>query len=144
MGNEKIEPTYTIVRYLGKELPANYRSLILSKWMRSYRYGNDYIGLTDSDAYFAAYGIFITALISLRPDTVVRLAVLSDDRDVVLGFSVTRGNVLDYVHVHKDYRRQQIARRLVPIEVNQFTHLTKAGLKIWATKAPSAKFNPFA
>jgi hypothetical protein len=136
--------SYTVIRYAGRSLPDIYRNLVLSKWMRSFRYGNDYIKLADSDSYYFAYSIYINRILNLLPDTLVRLAVLTSDTDVVLGFSVIRGRILDFVHVHKDQRRQGIGRSLVPDYIERFTHLTRTGMKLWPTKMPKCKFDPFA
>jgi GNAT superfamily N-acetyltransferase len=72
----------------------------------------------------------------------VRLAVLSDDRDVVLGFSVSREDILDYVHVHKDMRKQGVATSLIPKDIKIITHLTKTALLVWP-KYENITFNPF-
>jgi len=145
MGNKEVlESSYTIIRYAGFILPNRYRNLIRSRWMRSFRHGNHYIGLCDSDSYFEAYSRYIDRILCRL--TIVRFAVLSEDHDVVLGFSIMElgqyGTILHYVHVQKDYRQQGIAKKLVP-PFDTFTHLTKTGMKLWSTKAPKAKFNPF-
>lgn len=136
-------PTYVIYRYPGCTLPKNYLNFVISKWSRSYRYGNDYIKLADSNAYFATYSAYIIRLLD-QLSTNVRIACLADDTDVALGFSVTRGQILDYVHVHKDCRRHGIGTLLVPEDVKTFTHLTRTGMKLWSTKLPDAIFDPFA
>lgn len=144
MGNKKeIACTYTIYAYPGVDFPDQYKNFVRSKWIRSYRYGNDFIKLADADSYFATYTYYITTLI-LKPETIVRLALLTEDTDVALGFSVSRGNILDYIHVHKDYRKSGIGMKLLPKNIDTFTHLTKTGMKLWPTKMPQAKFNPFA
>lgn len=144
MGNkEKIESTYTIYAYRGEVFPDQYKNFVRSKWMRSYRYGNDFMKLANADGYFTAYTYYITALMG-RADTVIRLALLTEDTDVALGFSVSRGNILDYIHVHKDYRRSGIGEKLLPKNIDTFTHLTKTGMKLWPTKLAHAIFNPFA
>ncbi len=76
----------------------------------------------------------------------MRLAVLSDDPDVVLGFSVSREDVLDYVYVHKDQRRLGIARKLLPPHFTTFSHITLTAMEIWHKnpKYKQLKFNPFA
>jgi hypothetical protein len=74
---------------------------------------------------------------------VIRFAVLSDDVDVVLGFSVSEDKTLHYVHTNKDTRKQGIAKSLVPFEVEIITHLTKMGMMLWSTKLPGALFHPF-
>jgi len=144
MGDKKIdEAAYKIVPYLGRMLPAQYVNLVISRWMRSYRFGNDYLKLTDSDHYFQSYSVYINRIL-YAPETVIRLAVLTDDPDVALGFAVFRGHTLDYVHVHKDCRKQGIAKFLLGDHVKQFTHLTRIGMKLWPTKLPDALFTPFA
>lgn len=164
MGDEKIHPSpaqqeslasYSVIGYSGQELPESYHGLIYSKWLRSLRHGNDYFKLIDPKAYYESYRIYIHGVLQ-RPETVVRLAVLDDDHDVVIGFSISRHNVLEYIHVLRmrfklpsgievsDFRRQGIGRRLIPKEIDTFTHITKTWLLIWNSKFRDWKFNPFA
>ena len=99
--------------------------------------------LINAQDYYAAYTHYISRVLAL-PGTVVRLAVLGSDRDIVLGFAVIRGQILEYVHVHKDHRRAGIATKLVPQNVTAITHLTRTALTIWGTGKRPWKFNPFA
>lgn len=135
--------SYRVVRYAARNLPESFRNLILSRWKRSLRYGNDYFKLVKPDAYYCAYDHYINRILS-QPEAAVRLAILNDDADVVLGFSVCRGSILDYVHVHEHQRRAGIGRILVPAGIDTITHLTKTGLTIWGSKYPQWAFNPFA
>ena len=135
--------TYTVIAYRGQALPEDYRSMIYSRWLRSLRHGNDFMRLIVPQAYYTAYQKLITAILNL-PETTVRIAVLSEDHDVALGFSVSRGTILEYVHVHKDQRKRGIGTNLVPKDTDTITHLTKTGLAIWGTKYGKWKFNPFA
>lgn len=135
--------SYKIVPHLGYELPRQYQNMVYSKWLRSLRYGNDYFKLIDSAVYYDAYHRYIKTVLH-RTNSIVRLAVLSDDMDVVLGFSISEKQILHYCHVHKDNRKQGIARSLVPFKVKAITHITKTGLSIWSSKLPTAIFNPFA
>ncbi len=131
-----------IKMYSGPVLPDTYLNYVKSKWLRSFRYGNDYMKLTDAAAYFCAYEAHISNILK-RPKTKVRLAVLSDDPDVALGFSVTSEHVLHYVYVGLDYRRQGIGRSLVPKGIEEFTHLTKIGMTLWPKDLKNAVFQPF-
>jgi GNAT superfamily N-acetyltransferase len=135
---------YKIIAYNAPALPDSYKSMIYSKWLRSLRYGNDYYKLIDQKAYYASYHAHLERLLS-RQDTIIRMAVLSDDYDVVLGFAVCRPDVVDYIHVHKDYRRKGIGTSLIPsLElVSNVTHLTRNGIALWTAVAPMIKFNPF-
>lgn len=146
---------YSIISFHGWELPPQYHNVIYSKWLRSLRHGNDYFKLVDAEAYYSTYRRYIEKILSL-PETVVRLAVIADDHDVVLGFSVSRKNILDYIHVLRirteiptglaisDYRRHGIGAHLLPPGIDTFTHLTKTALTIWGSKFQHWKFNPFA
>lgn len=134
--------TYEIKKFSGHVVPANYINFIFLKWMKSFRFGNEYIKLSDSGTYYAAYHRYISNILQ-TPGVDIRLAVLSDNPDVALGFSAVRGLVLHYVFVGKDYRLQGIAKKLVPVDINEFTHLTKTGLRLWSTELPEAIFNPF-
>lgn len=129
--------------YLGSSLPKNYRPMVYARWLRSLRKGNDYFKLIDSTSYYGKYHAFIESVLE-RPHTIVRIAVLTDDADVALGFSVSEAQVLHYCHTDKDNRSQGIARSLVPFEIKKITHVTRIGMSIWNSKFPWAVFDPFA
>jgi hypothetical protein len=142
-----VKDGYYIMGYPGTEVPNEVRNLILARWMRSLWTGNDYFRLMDRPSYFKRYNDFVKSILA-RPDCWVRVAVLNDDPDVILGFSVGRspaaGDILDYIHVHKDQRRQGIGASLVPKGTTTITHLTRTGLTIWGSLHPEWKFDPFA
>ena len=133
---------YRIITVAGDLLPQTYKPVIFSRWLRSLRFGNEYFRLVDSDIYYDAYHRYIEHVLN-QPNCFVNLAVLADDLDVVLGWSVFRGNTLDYVHVQKDYRGNGIGKSLIVAEVHFISHLTRTGLSIWSKKLPEARFNPF-
>jgi hypothetical protein len=131
------EATYAVISYQGGFLPDNYVNLIRSSWLRSYKYGNEYFKLIDNDAYFTKYHNFVSQMLT-RPNVKIRLAVLSDDVDVCLGWSVVQDDsILQYVYVQKDYRKIGIGKSLVPPTIDTITHLTTAGMSIWANKCKS-------
>lgn len=138
------EPTYSIIAFPAYDIPKAYEALVYSKWLRSLRYGNKLFSRTDSDAYYLAYHAYLKSLME-NGKSILSLAVLTEDHDVVLGFSVSREHILDYVHVHKDHRNQGIASRLIPKEITTFTHLTKTAERIWDNNPKYQKliFNPF-
>lgn len=135
--------SYSLIESGGSNLPSTYVGLIYSRWMRSLRYGNDFFKLIKSDPFYEAYQKYIKTMLS-NPSTIVRLAVLTDDKDVVLGFSVYHDKVLDYVHVHKDHRKLGVGSHLVPSYIDTISHITNTGLSIWGNKYPHWSFNPFA
>jgi GNAT superfamily N-acetyltransferase len=139
---DKIESSYSVISYPAFQLPETYRNMIFSKWLRSLRYGNDYFKLINSDDYYETYNKVIVNILK-NPSAVVRIAVLTDAPDVVLGWSVHRGPILDFVHVHKDMRKQGIGTALLPKDITNITHVTKTGIAVWASKYPQFIFNPF-
>jgi len=146
--------TYKIVTYKAVNLPPQYINLVLSKFLRSLRYGNEYFKLIDKNSYFSVYDAYFKVLMS-RPEAIIKLAVLSDDEDVVLGWSLTEPNKLHYVYVNSTHRKLGIGKELTRESFNTITHLTTIGLSIWGNKYnndPSREvpgktlvvFNPFA
>lgn len=134
--------TYSIVPHLGKDLPSAYRNMVLAKWLRTLRFGNDFFRLIESDTYFEVYQKYIKNLID-RPQCIIRIAVLTDETDVCLGFSVSEPDVLHFCWVHKDNRRIGVGKALVPFHFSSITHLTTTGMTIWNRKLPGVHFNPF-
>lgn len=142
---ESITPSYSVIVYPAKKLPRDYHPLLFSRWLRSLRFGNTLFKKISSNDYYKSYQAFIEKLLD-KPDCVIRLAVLSDDHDVVLGFAVSREDVLDYIHVHTDYRRIGVGRSLFPQGITTFSHITATAIIIWQgnDKYKELKFNPFA
>lgn len=147
-----------VISYPGKDFPTAYQALVFSKWLRSLRFGNPLFAKVSGNDYYQNYHKYIQNLLN-KPDTIVRFAVLNDNKDIVLGFSCSREDVLDYVHVHKDHRKQGLAKLLVPSNITTITHITKDALSILETNPHykliakpedhqegrrSFKFNPFA
>lgn len=135
--------SYKILSFLALELPKQYEGMIYSKFLRSLRYGNSYFKLIDQEPYFKCYDAYIKTILT-RPAAVVRLAVLSDDEDVVLGWALIEPMKIHYIYVNKDNRRIGIATSLMPKAFDTFTHITNMVLPLWQKKFPEAKFNPFA
>lgn len=147
--------TYKVIRFQASRLPEQYQNLVLSKFLRSLRYGNQYFSFIDAHPYFEMYGRYFKNVLQ-RPDAVIRLAVLSDDEDVVLGWSLIEAHTLHYVYVNKDNRKLGIGKSLTETNLpfDTITHLTAIGLSIWSSKfhngvgpnilnKPKIVFNPF-
>ena len=141
---DEIGSNYIITTYSGPLLPLSYRNMIFSKWLKSLRHGNDQLKLIDAKAYYAYHHLLIDDLLA-RPSTQVRIASAEDDKDVALGFAVSRPDVFDYVYVNRDLRRNGIGSALV-IHAHaefKFTHITKTGLMLAKLKRPHWKYNPY-
>jgi GNAT superfamily N-acetyltransferase len=147
------QSSFDIILYPGSLLPKNYEPMILSKMLRSLKYGNEYFKLIENNSYYQNYQRYIRSLLA-RPGAVVKLAVLSDDYDTVLGWSLVEPYKLHYCYVNKDYRRTGIGRALTKDPFMIITHLTHIGISIWASKynnnpiiesdKPLVVFDPFA
>lgn len=118
------------------------RNFILATWLKGLRYGNDWFEAIDSRIYFEFYHKVIEAILA-RPDTVVKVACLADDGDVILGYSISTGDILHWTFCKKEWRSIGIAKSLVPPTTHTVTHLTSLGRSIMR-KHPTLKFNPFA
>lgn len=119
------------------------RNFIFSTWLKGLRYGNDWFGLIQQDCYYKAYHAVIERILSAAD---VKVACLKEDKDVILGYSVSRsiqGNVvLDFVFVKSAWRGIGIGRSLIPSSTVCVTHLTKVGRSM-LEKRPTVLFNPF-
>lgn len=141
-----VEDNYLIVKHPGADFPKEYKALVFSRWLRSLRYGNPIFKKMESDPYYGAYHAYIEHLLQ-KPESIVRLALLpanEDGPETVIGFSVSRAGVLDYIHVHKDQRLQGIAKKLLPNHLHTFTHYTNMAGLIWQSNSnyKHLKFNP--
>jgi hypothetical protein len=70
------------------------------------------------------------------------VACLKEDPDVILGYSVTDGTRIHWVHLKAAWRGIGLARSLIPKNADSASHMTKIGLAI-TKKYPQIKFRPF-
>jgi hypothetical protein len=136
---------YKVISYSSTD-PAlvPFRNLIYASFLNGLRFNNDLFKDIESGVYYHNYHHVIDGLLS-RVDCVVRLAVLDDDPDTAVGWSISEGHTLHFVFVKGDIeaRKHGIGTSLLPEGFNKFTHLTKIGRVIWKNKYPEAIFNPF-
>ena len=136
---------YEILTFSAKDPAfAPYRNMVVSFFLRSLKSGNDWFDAIEAETYWHIYHGVIQAILS-RMETTVKLAVLPDDPETALGFSLYEGHRLHYLCVKSgiEARRQGIGTALLPDGITHFTHLTKLGQKLWKKKYPEWKFNPF-
>jgi len=133
--------SYSIVAFPAMSLPSCYEGFVQATWKRSLRDGNELYRLIDSKRYFDAYAGYVKRLIA-TPGAVIRVAILSDDPDVALGWSLISGEILHYVFVKRDARNKGIAKALVPVTIGWISHMTNTGIRIW-NKHKHVRFDPF-
>lgn len=139
--------TIKIIAMLGSDPGLKpYEGFIFSSYLHSLRDGNEWFKDIDKEIYYRVNRQVLEAAL-VKTESVVRLAVLSDDIDVALGWSLIEGETLHYVYVKDDKdincRRQHIAKDLVPGNISVITHLTRIGRLIWKRKLSKAIFDPF-
>lgn len=121
-------------------IPAD-KPFILSSWLKGQKFGNDFFRAIESNAYYTNYAAQIEKLIAL-PTTSVVVCCLSDEPDVIVGYSVsTAPTTLHWVFVKEAWRKQGVARSLVADTVTTISSITKPGLAI--AKKRNYNFNPF-
>ncbi len=86
----------------------------------------------------------IANIIVDNPNTLIKIACLPDDEDVILGYSILSNNfnTIHWCYVKSAWRKQGIARSLLPQYPSRVTHLSSVG-KSLMSKLPTAVFNPF-
>lgn len=116
-------------------------SFIFSTWLKGLRYGNDWFELIESSAYYENYHKTIQKILA-SDSTTVKIACLKESPGVILGYSVYRNSILDYVFVKKAWRKIGIAKSLVPEKITTVTQMTNTGRQL-LNKYPGTVFNPF-
>jgi len=111
---------------------------ILDSWLKSLRYSNDTFKLIDKQAYKRFYPQVITALL-LR--SMVQVACLQADEDVILGYSVVQGPTLHFVFVKEPWRRIGLMNDLVKGPIESISHITKPFIPLM--KKHKWSYNPF-
>ena len=115
--------------------------MIFSKFLRQLRFGNKLFRMVESNAFYSNYHDIIENLLK-RHTASVRLAVLADDPDVVLGWALVEPQVLHFVYVCEEQRRQGIARELCSKGFEVVTHMTKDFTPIF-NKLKGVIFDPW-
>lgn len=120
------------------------KAFILATFLRGVYYGDSWFSLIPKDIFMNNYKYIAEDLLS-NPNTIVTIACLPEDPDVILGYSILGKYYqrLDWVYVKSAWRRKGIAKALVPKLPTEATHLTAVG-KILMKKFPGLVFNPFA
>lgn len=118
-------------------------NFIHATFLRGLYYGNSWFNLIPRDIFFPTYQKVVTALLA-SPNTLVTVACLKEDQDIIVGFSIISidGEILHWVSVKKDWRRNGIAKALVPKNTKSVSHITKLGLEL-LPKLENVIFNPF-
>lgn len=116
-------------------------NFVMATFLRGLYYGDSWFSLIPKDIFMAYYKQVVEALINKH---VVYIACLKEDQDVILGYSMVSKDetTLHWVFVKLAWRKQGIARSLVPSTISCVTHLTDLGRSLMS-KINNCVFNPF-
>lgn len=110
-----------------RPLSTNDEAFVYKTFLEGLRYGNQEFKKMDQLEFYKNYRKVIERLLS-RPETKVTISCLKEDPDVILGYSITRPSIIDWIFVKKAWRGLGIAKDLVAhIEPTIVTHLTPPG-----------------
>ncbi len=115
------------------------KNFILATWLRGLYSGNSWFKEIPKDIFMKHYHDILMNILT-RPTIEVKVAVLKEDEDIILGYSVYEGSTFHWMFVKEAWRRVGIGRSLLPEKCVTVTHLTSIGSKL---KPKSMRFNPF-
>lgn len=118
------------------------KSLVYATWLRSYEASSLAAKNIPRDVFFAEHHKIIDAI--MQRGASVRLAVLPDEPDVVLGWAVVEGPLVHYVYIKPPFRRHGMATALLadvkkPFVYTHWTHV----LRDLHAKLDGCVFNPY-
>lgn len=95
-----------------------YEGFIISSFLRSLRDQSPWMQSIDQKQYFKTYGDIIKNTLDNSGGD-VRIAVLADEPDTAVGWSLSFGKTLLYVYVKKYMRKNGIGSSLMPEELRK-------------------------
>lgn len=116
-------------------------NFVAATFLRGLYYGDTVFSDIPKQAFMTNYKPVIEALV-VKND--VWVACLKDEPDVILGYSIVSKDfaTVHFVFVKKAWRKQGIARSILPQYPTTVTHLTALG-KSLLPKFKDCVFNPF-
>lgn len=120
------------------------KNFILATFLRGLYYGDSWWSSVPKNIFMDNYKRVATAIIQ-NPKTIIKVACLKEDPNVILGYSILSADyqTLDWVYVKSAWRNKGIATSLTPALISNITHLSTLG-KTLMPKLLFAVFNPFA
>lgn len=118
------------------------RAFIFATFLKGLYYGDSWFSIIPKDSFMYNYKKVVESLLN---KSVVKVACLPEDKDVLLGYSILSSDYkgIHYVFVKTAWRNKGIAKSLLPQYPSYVTHLTQLGKELMFKKFPDCKFNPF-
>lgn len=103
------------------------KAFVFKTFLEGLRNGNETFKKTHVYEFHKNYQKVIERLLSI-PETKTTIACLKEDFDVILAYSITRPNIIDWCFTKPAWRGLGIAKDLVAhISPKAVSHITKAG-----------------
>ncbi len=115
------------------------KAFIISTWLSGQYHGSPYWSQMPKEVFYSEYTEIINSILH-NPDTRVNVAILSDDPNVLLGFTVYSRTTMHWIYTKKDYRSSGIMRLLWPNNITTASSTTLPGAAIARKK--KLIFNP--
>jgi hypothetical protein len=106
---------------------------IFSTWSKGVYFSSFVPILTLKNNWFRDHYEHVKNLLQ-DTDTHIRVVAMSDSPDMILGYSVREGDMLEWIYVKEAYRRQGLAKLLLkdqPIHRFNSSQMTKIGQAIF-------------
>lgn len=118
-------------------------SFIMATFLRGLYYGDSWFSEIPKDIFMDNYKRVVKAIVD-NPKTIIKVACLPDDPEVILGYSILGDDFksIHWIYVKSIWRHKGIAKSLLPQFPTRVTHLTSLG-KSLMNKYPDTIFNPF-
>lgn len=119
------------------------KNFVLATFLRGLYHGDSWFSQIPRDIFMENYSRIAEAMVN-NTNTLIKIACLPDDEDVILGYSILSSNynTIHWCYVKSAWRKQGIAKSLLPQYPTYITHLSSVG-KSLMYKFPNAVFNPF-
>ena len=114
---------------------------ILSSFIKGLYFGDSWFSIIPRDVFIKNYKPVVALLLT---KSVVKVACLRDDPNAIVGYSIlsTNFDTIHWVYVKKRWRKNGIAKALLPQFPTTITHLTQLGKELMP-KFKDCIFNPF-
>lgn len=119
-------------------------NLIFSSLLSGLYYGDSWFSKIKKSIFIPSYRNVLRGVL-MKATTSVRVACIKGDEDEVKGYAIFVNNEqsLFWIYVKPNWRKQGIAKALVPDDLKEVSNLTHVGEILMKKKFPNAVFNPF-
>ncbi len=127
-----------------RDLHPSDENFIYATFLRGVYYGNSWFKEIPKAIFMANYKKVAEELI-WGQRTIIKIACLKEDPDVIIGYSILspQNNTIVWVYVKDKWRQKGVGRSLVPINPKSVTNLTELGKQLLSKFDPKPIFNPF-